>query len=78
MARANLSEVMMIRNEYLGYEVGVELGAMERNPLVSLDWSLNALERGPEGPKNDLYGGLQTDSLEVGFVASSGLEFWSS
>lgn len=38
--------VMMIRNEYLGYEVGVNLGAMETNPLTSLDWTLDALERG--------------------------------
>jgi len=38
--------VMMIRNEYMGYEVGVELGAMESNPLSQLDWTLDALERG--------------------------------
>lgn len=38
--------VMMIRNEYLGYEVGVALGAMDSNPLTSLDWTLDALERG--------------------------------
>lgn len=37
---------MMIRNEYMGYEVGVELGAMESNPLSQLDWTLDALERG--------------------------------
>lgn len=36
----------MIRNEYMGYEVGVELGAMESNPLSQLDWTLDALERG--------------------------------
>ena len=39
-------QVMMIRNEYMGYEVGVELGAMESNPLSQLDWTLDALERG--------------------------------
>lgn len=43
---SNPPQVMMIRNEYLGYEVGVELGAMEQNPLSQLDWTLDALERG--------------------------------
>eukprot|EP00913_Durusdinium_trenchii_P001985 g1836.t1 len=38
--------VMMIRNEYMGYEVGVALGAMNHNPLSELDWTLDALERG--------------------------------
>lgn len=36
----------MIRNEYMGYEVGVALGAMNHNPLSELDWTLDALERG--------------------------------
>ena len=39
------SEVMMIRNEFLGYQVGVTLGLMDSNPLIDMDWTLNALER---------------------------------
>jgi len=38
--------VMMIRNEYLGYEAGVQLGQMDSNPLSGLNDVLMFLERG--------------------------------
>lgn len=40
---------MMIRNEFLGYQVGVTLGLMDYNPLNDMDWTLNALERSALG-----------------------------
>ncbi|CAJ1436787.1 unnamed protein product [Effrenium voratum] len=38
--------VMMIRNEYQGYEAGMQLGALESNPLSGMDTVLDTLERG--------------------------------
>ena len=37
----------MIRNEYQGYEAGMQLGALESNPLSGMDTVLDTLERGP-------------------------------